>query len=82
MILCEQNLQLCRIDTSDGMVMRFNAEGDVSEQHFDFVTLDKVNGYQTGGGNSLVANEFIKYLDVAEYRGFDSAVRYGRYLNI
>lgn len=137
-IICEQNLQLCGIDTSDGVVMLFNVDGTDHEQHFDFVTLDKVNGRQAsdktdkwvsyeidrenslgiftltscvydeyykaelddffseifaadieniaidlrgnGGGNSLVANEFIKYLNVAEYRGFDSAVRYGRHL--
>lgn len=33
-----------------------------------------------GGGNSAVANEFITYLDVEEYRGWDSGVRFGRYL--
>lgn len=137
-IICEQTLQLCGIDTSDGVVMSFNVDGTDSELHFDFVTLDKVKGwppsdmtgkwvtYQidrenslgiftltsctcndeyynvlddffneifaegieniavdlrgNGGGNSWVANEFIKYLDVTEFRGFDSAVRYGRHL--
>lgn len=49
-ILCEQTLQLCGIDTSDGVVMHFNVDGTDFEQHFDFVTLDKVNGYQTGDG--------------------------------
>ena len=33
-----------------------------------------------GGGNSAVANEFITYLDVEEYRGWDSGIRFGRYL--
>lgn len=33
-----------------------------------------------GGGNSAVANEFITYLDVEEYQGWDSGVRFGRYL--
>lgn len=137
-IIGEETLQLCGIDTSDGVVMSFNVDGTDSELHFDFVTLDKVKGWQpsdmtgkwvtyqidrenslgiftltsctcndeyynvlddffkeifaegikniavdlrgNGGGNSWVANEFIKYLNAAEYRGFDSAVRYGRYL--
>lgn len=137
-IICEQTLQLCGIDTSDGVVMSFNVDGTDSELHFDFVTLDKVKGWQpsdmtgkwvtyqidrenslgiftltsctcndeyynvlddffkeifaegieniavdlrgNGGGNSWVANEFIKYLDITEFRGFDSAVRYGRHL--
>lgn len=137
-IIGEETLQLCGIDTSDGVVMSFNVDGTDSELHFDFVTLDKVKGWQpsdmtgkwvtyqidrenslgiftltsctcndeyynvlddffneifaegieniavdlrgNGGGNSWVANEFIKYLDVTEFRGFDSAVRYGRHL--
>lgn len=137
-IICEQNLQLCGIDTSDGIVMGFHVDGKNTEQHFDFVPLHEVNGYPAqdtsgewvsykldpennlgiftlascvcndeyygtlddffkgifaagieniaidlrgnGGGNSWVANEFIKYLNVTEYRGFDSAVRYGGYL--
>lgn len=33
-----------------------------------------------GGGNSWVANEFIKYLDVDEYQSWDSANRHGWYL--
>ena len=33
-----------------------------------------------GGGNSGVANEFITYLDVEEYRGWDSGIRFGWYL--
>lgn len=33
-----------------------------------------------GGGNSGVANEFITYLDVEEYQGWDSGVRFGWYL--
>ena len=32
------------------------------------------------GGNSLVANEFLRYLDVDQYRAWDCAVRYGWYL--
>lgn len=30
-----------------------------------------------GGGNSLVADEFISYLDVDTYKGWDSEVRFG-----
>lgn len=33
-----------------------------------------------GGGNSTVANEFIRYLPVDTYKGWDSYVRYGDYL--
>ncbi len=33
-----------------------------------------------GGGNSWVANEFMKYLEVDEYQSWDSAVRFGWYL--
>lgn len=33
-----------------------------------------------GGGNSWVANEFITYLDVEEYQGWDSSIRFGWYL--
>ncbi|MBQ7919345.1 MAG: S41 family peptidase [Lachnospiraceae bacterium] len=33
-----------------------------------------------GGGNSWVANEFMRYLDVEEYQSWDSAVRLGWYL--
>ncbi|MCM1058119.1 MAG: S41 family peptidase [Firmicutes bacterium] len=137
-IQCEQTLQLCGVDTSEGIIMEFYEDGTNSKRHFDFVTLDKVKGrepdsetvswvsyqidaenslgiftltscvcddeyYQVldsffkeifeknikniaidlrgnSGGNSWVANEFIRYLDVTEYRGFDSAVRYGGYL--
>ena len=35
-----------------------------------------------GGGNSWVANEFMKYLDVEEYQSWDCAIRYGNYLHI
>ena len=33
-----------------------------------------------GGGSSVVANRFIQYLDVDEYRGWQSDVRFGPYL--
>lgn len=34
-----------------------------------------------GGGNSYVTNEFIQYLNVASYKSWDNAVRYGWYLH-
>jgi hypothetical protein len=34
-----------------------------------------------GGGNSRVANEFLKYIRVESYKTWDSAVRYGWYLH-
>ncbi len=137
-ITYEPALRLCGVDTSDGVVMRFDHEGEEVEQSFEFVALEKVNGYQpgegddkwvfyeidkennlgiftltscvcndeyldvldaffaevfaqeidnvvvdlrgNGGGNSWVANEFMKYLDVEKYRSWDSAVREGWYL--
>lgn len=33
-----------------------------------------------GGGSSLVADEFIKYLNVDEFKSFDNAIRYGNFL--
>lgn len=33
-----------------------------------------------GGGNSTVANEFLKYIDVDTYRTWDSNIRFGWYL--
>lgn len=33
-----------------------------------------------GGGSSLVANEFLKYIDVDSYNGWDNAVRLGNHL--
>jgi hypothetical protein len=33
-----------------------------------------------GGGNSAVANEFLKYIDVDTYRTWDSDIRFGWYL--
>ena len=46
MIIGEETPQLCGIDTSDGVVMSFNLDGTDSELHFDFVTFDKVKGWQ------------------------------------
>lgn len=33
-----------------------------------------------GGGNSMVANEFLRYVDVDEYKGWHSDVRFGWYV--
>lgn len=134
----EPALRLCGVDTSDGVVMRFDHEGKEVEQSFGFVALEDVTGYQpgeggdkwvsyeidkehnvgiftlsscvcneeylavldaffaevfaeeldyivvdlrgNGGGNSWVANEFMRYLDVEEFKGWNSVVRYGWYL--
>jgi hypothetical protein len=35
---------------------------------------------ENGGGNSRVANEFLKYIDVETYRTWDSDIRFGWYL--
>ena len=137
-ITYEPFLQLCGVDTSDGVVMCFDDGGKEVEQSFGFVALEEANGYEpgeadnkwvyyeidkennvgiftltscvcndeylevlddffaevfaeeienvvvdlrgNGGGNSWVANEFMRYLDVEEYQSWDSAVRLGWYL--
>ncbi len=33
-----------------------------------------------GGGSSLIADEFLKYLNIDEFKSFDSAIRYGNFL--
>ena len=59
----------------------YNALDDFFEEVFaeeiDNIVVD-LRG--NGGGNSWVANEFMRYLDVDEYQGWDSANRYGWYL--
>lgn len=137
-ITYEPFLRLCGVETSDGVVMTFDNNGEVFEHSFQFVPIEQVNGYESsqgeskwvyyeidkensvgiftltscvcndeyldtlerffeevfvadiqnvvvdlrgnGGGNSWVANEFFKYLDVDEYQSWDSAVRFGWYL--
>lgn len=137
-IVNEYALRLCGVDTSDGVTMTFDNEGEALEYHYDFVSIEEVKGYEysaeekpwvyydidkensvgiftlttcldneeyrsvlenffaevfdenienvvvdlrdNGGGNSWVANEFITYLDVKEYRSWDSGVRLGWYL--
>lgn len=137
-VISEAALQLCGVDTTDGVTMTFADGKGQMEHHFDFVPLEQVKGYErsgeenswvsyeircednlgiftlhscvcneeyesalaaffeevnrnnvanvvidlrgNGGGNSWVANEFLKYIDVDEYRSWDCAVRYGSYL--
>ena len=137
-ITYEPYLRLCGVDTSDGVEMTFENEGEIYAHSFRFVPIEQVNGYESsqgeekwvyyeidrensvgiftltscvcneeyldtlehffdeifaadirnvvvdlrgnGGGNSWVANEFFKYLDVEEYRSWNSAVRFGWYL--
>lgn len=50
---------------------------EVFEQQINHVIVDLCDN---GGGNSWVANEFLRYIDVDEYASWDSAVRYGWYL--
>ncbi len=50
---------------------------EVFDKNIENIALD-LRG--NGGGNSMVANEFIDYLDVKSYKSWDSAVRYGWYL--
>ena len=47
---------------------------DVKEANINNVAVDLRNN---GGGNSSVANEFIKHLNVDKYKTWDCAVRYG-----
>lgn len=137
-IFSEDALRLCGVDTSDGVVMTFDKDGEKEEYHYRFVPIQEVKGYEyseeeqpwvyyeidkennvgiftltacvdnaeyrkvlddffsevfaerisnvvvdlrwNGGGNSWVANEFIRYLDVEEYQSWDASIRYGWYL--
>lgn len=137
-VINEYALRLCGVDTSDGVTMTFDNEGETVECHYQFVPIEEVKGYEysddeqpwvyyeidkensvgiftlttcvdnaeyrsvldeffnevfaeniqnvvvdlrwNGGGNSWVANEFIKYLDVDTYKSWDSEIRYGWHL--
>lgn len=137
-IVTESILQMCGVDTSDGVTMTFQVNGKEITHKFQFVSLDLVKGYQAGeedgkwvyydidkendlgiftlkscvcdeeyervlgeffqkvlrkdignvvvdlrgngGGNSWVANEFLQYIDVEEYKSWDCGVRLGPYL--
>ncbi len=137
-VILEYALRLCGVDTSQGVTMTFDSEGNIEEYVYQFVPIEEVKGYHhsneekpwvyyeidrennigvftlttcvcdkeyrevledffqevltediqnvvvdlryNGGGNSLVANEFIEYLDVEEYKSWDSDIRIGDYL--
>lgn len=51
---------------------------DVFENNISNIVVDLRNN---GGGNSRVANEFLKYIDVETYNTWDSAIRYQWYLH-
>lgn len=50
---------------------------EVTEKGIENVIVD-LRG--NGGGSSMVADEFLKYIDVDSYDGWDNAVRMGNYL--
>lgn len=137
-VLCNKTyLNLCNVDTTNGVTMTFNCNGEKQNYHYNFVPIQDVIGYEVeeekpfvsykidkennigifsltscvcdetymsvlemffrevfdnnienitvdlrgnGGGNSWVANEFFKYLDIEEYKSWDSEVRYGYFL--
>lgn len=66
-------LDVCRYDdTYKNTIKDFFQE--VKEKDITNIAVDLRNN---GGGNSMVANEFMKYLKVYYYRGFGSNIRYG-----
>ena len=136
-IVAEQLLTFCGVDTSDGVDMTFLTGEGAQTFHYVFVPLERVVRYDhpddedwvrytidlendlgiftlkscnnneeyqstldaffaevfengvsnivvdlrgNGGGNSSVANEFLRYIDVDQYKSWDSAVRFGWYL--
>ena len=50
----------------------------VNENKIDNIVVD-LRG--NGGGNSMVANEFLKHIDIESYKTWDSKVRFGFYLH-
>ncbi len=50
---------------------------EVAEKNITNISIDLRDN---GGGNSNVANYFLRYLDVDEYDGWDSDARYGNFL--
>lgn len=137
-IISELYLNYCGIDTTNGVTLTFQTEDGLTDYHYDFVTVDKIENYENeestewvsykidlendlaiftlkkcicndeylfvldqffkevhnnkitniaidlrgnSGGNSYVANEFLRYLDVDSYNSWDCAVRYGWYLS-
>lgn len=45
-IINEYALQLCGVDTSDGVIMTFDNQGEVQEYHYNFVLIEEVQGYE------------------------------------
>ncbi len=137
-IVSEQMLTFCGVDTSDGVDMTFLTDEGEQTFHYIFVPLKRVVRYDrpddenwvdyaidrendlgiftlrgcnyneeyqstldaffaevfeyeisnvvvdlrgNGGGNSLVANEFLRYIDVDQYKLWGFAVRFGWYLH-
>lgn len=57
----------------------------VVKEFFDAVAENNISNIivdlrGNGGGNSLVANEFLRYIDIDEYKGWHSDVRFGWYV--
>ena len=50
---------------------------EVYKNHIDNIAVDLRNN---PGGNSLVANSFLEYIDVDTYQSWDCAIRFGWYL--
>ncbi len=50
---------------------------EVNENHIDNIAVDLRNN---PGGNSMVANSFLKYIGVDTYQSWDCAIRFGWYL--
>lgn len=46
-IAYEPSLRLCGIDTSDGVIMTFEKDGETTEYSYDFVPLEEVIGYES-----------------------------------
>ena len=69
-------IRSCRYnDEYKKIVQEFFTE--INNGNIENVVVDLRNN---GGGSSLVANEFIEYFPVDEYKGWDSYVRFGDYL--
>ena len=49
-VVSENGLRLCGIDTSDGVVMTFEEDGEQVDYAYTFVPLEEVTGYEQGQG--------------------------------
>lgn len=45
-IISEYALRLCGLDTTDGVTMSFDEDGELTEYHYDFVPIAEVQGYE------------------------------------